>query len=83
MLIPRTLRDEIFVSTSIGECHKWGYDSYSLAKLLKDCGFSDIQKMRFDTSEIPNFNSYLLDINIDNTPYKGCSSLYMEAYKRI
>lgn len=78
-LAPRNIRDEVFIRTSIGERHKWAYDSFSLHRLLRLAGFTDIQTMRYDYSRIPNFNTYLLDINADGSPYKGISSLYMEA----
>lgn len=78
-LAPRSIRDEVFIRTSIGERHKWAYDRFSLHRLLGLAGFTDIQTMRYDCSRIPNFNTYLLDINTDGSPYKGISSLYMEA----
>jgi len=80
-LIPTSLRDEVFINTGIGERHKWMYDRFSLSRLLRQCGFIDITKKDFNTSHIPHFNTYLLDMNADNTPYKGDSSLYMEALK--
>lgn len=78
-IAPRSIRDEVFIHTSIGERHKWMYDGFSLHRLLGLAGFTDIQIMRYDHSQIPNFNTYLLDINADGSPYKGISSLYMEA----
>ncbi|WP_110554776.1 methyltransferase type 11, partial [Helicobacter cinaedi] len=78
-LAPRSIRDEVFIRTSIGEWHKWAYDKFSLARLLTQAGFSDIQIMRCNHSQIPNFNAYLLDINADGSAYKGISSLYIEA----
>ncbi len=78
-LAPSSIRDEVFIRTSIGERHKWAYDRFSLHRLLTQAGFSDIQIMRYNHSQIPNFNAYLLDINADGSPYKGISSLYMEA----
>lgn len=81
LLTPRSVRSEIFIQTSIGERHKWLYDGFSLTRLLAQCGFQDINIMSHNTSSIPNFNDYLLDINADCTPYKGVSSLYIEARK--
>lgn len=80
-LTPKSVRSEIFIRTSIGERHKWLYDGFSLTRLLTQCGFQDINIMSYNTSSIPNFNDYLLDINADCTPYKGVSSLYIEARK--
>ncbi len=78
-LAPRSIRDEVFIRTSIGERHKWMYDRFSLDRLLRQAGFSDIQTMHYNHSQILNFNTYLLDINADGSVYKGISSLYMEA----
>lgn len=81
LLIPKSIRDLVFVNTPVGERHQWMYDRYSLTRILKNTGFKDIEIMSYNTSNIPNFNSYLLDINEDGTPYKGESSLYIEAKK--
>lgn len=78
LLVPKSLRDEIFIDTSIGERHKWLYDRYSLPRLLQSCGFGEVVICAFNTSQIENFNHYLLDINPDNSPYKGVSSIYVE-----
>lgn len=80
LLIPQSLRDEIFINTSIGERHKWMYDKYSLSRILYMLGFRNIEILDYKTSNIPNFNHYLLDMNEDGTPYKG-SSLYIECIK--
>lgn len=81
LLIPKNLRNLVFINTSIGERHQWMYDKYSLRIKLESCGFRDIKILSYNHSQIPNFNSYLLDINEDGTPRKGVSSLYMEATK--
>lgn len=80
-LIPKSLRNEVFISTSIGERHKIIYDEMSLARLLREAGFHDIRRMGFDTSALGGFSAYLLDVNEDGSPYKGVSSLYMECGK--
>ncbi|MFC3868140.1 hypothetical protein [Helicobacter equorum] len=79
--IPKSLRDEVFISTSLGERHKWMYDRFSLTKLLHEVGFGNIQVCDYQTSQIKNFAFYCLDTNSDKTPYKGVSSLYMECQK--
>lgn len=79
--VPRSLRDEVFVSTSIGERHKWMYDRFSLPKLLQEVGFENTRILDYQTSQIKNFNTYHLDSNPDDTPYKGESSLYVECQK--
>ena len=52
-----------------------------MRNLLEDIGFNDVSIKSFDTSNINNFNDYLLDMKEDGTPYKGVSSLYVEVYK--
>lgn len=81
LLIPINLRDLIFVNTSIGEKHQWMYDKYSLKKIFENLGFKNINVKKFNESDIPHFNNYLLDIKEDRTVYKGSSSIYMEAVK--
>lgn len=80
MLIPKSLRDEIFIQTSIGERHKWAYDELSLKRLLQDCGFVECERFSFNTSKIPQFSRFYLDENEDGMAYKG-ASLYMECKK--
>jgi hypothetical protein len=63
-----------------GEVHQWMYDRYSLGVLLRDAGFQNIQVCRADESDIPNFGSYLLDIEADGSVRKP-DSLFMEARK--
>jgi len=63
-----------------GETHQWMYDRYSLRALFEEAGFHDIQICRPDESSIPNFNSYLLDIEEDGSVCKP-GSLFMEARK--
>lgn len=80
-LIPKSIRDGVLVRTSIFERHQFMYDRYSLKVLLEEVGFSNIQFLSYNQSNIPNFNTFFLDINPDGTPYKGFSSLYCEATK--
>ena len=80
LLIPKSLRDEIFIQTSIGERHKWAYDEFSLKRLLESLGFTKCQRFDFNTSQIPQFSTFYLDNNQDGTAYKG-ASLYMECTK--
>jgi len=80
-LIPKSIRDGVLVRTSIFERHQFMYDRYSLKILLEEVGFSNIQFLSYNQSNIPNFNTFFLDINPDGTPYKGFSSLYCEATK--
>jgi predicted SAM-dependent methyltransferase len=81
LLVPKALRDLVFVNTTIGERHQWMYDRYSMVTLLESEGFNNICVEQFNTSKIDDFNSYMLDIKPGGTPYKGVSSLYVEAIK--
>lgn len=63
-----------------GEVHQWMYDRYSLGKLLHEAGFEDIKVCRADESSIPQFNTFLLDIEADGSVRKP-DSLFMEARK--
>lgn len=81
LLIPESIRSEIFIDTSIGERHKWMYDYFSLSGLIKRVGFRNVTLKKFNTSQIDKFNNYFLDMNDDGTPYKGVSSLHIECKK--
>ncbi len=63
-----------------GEVHQWLYDRYSLMRLLKDVGFTEIRLCRANESEIPNFNNYFLDIE-PNGKVRKPDSFFMEARK--
>ncbi len=63
-----------------GETHQWMYDRISIVTLLTRLGFRDPQICSFNTSAIPDWNSYGLDCNPDGTPAKK-NSLYVEVRK--
>jgi len=63
-----------------GEIHQWMYDSYSLARLLREAGFQDPRKMSATQSAIPNWPSHCLDNEPDGSICKP-DSLFMEARK--
>lgn len=63
-----------------GEVHQWMYDRYSLAQLLQQSGFQQIQQRSAAESAIPNWLSFNLDTEPDGSVYKP-DSLYMEATK--
>lgn len=63
-----------------GEAHQWMYDRFSLARLLRRCGFEQIQQKTADESDIPNWTAFQLDTEPDGAVYKP-NSLYMEAKK--
>ena len=62
-----------------GEIHMWMYDRFSLARLLKDCGFIDISVKNPFESDIPKWSKYELDVK-DGLVYDP-TSLFMEARK--
>src|SRR5438046_3921817 len=79
-LVPKNLRSMVWSGTSIGEKHRWMYDRFGLALLLKDCGYENIQFLAFDESAIPGFCEDGLDSNPDGRSYKNVS-IYCEATK--
>lgn len=79
-LVPRSLRDMIFVQTNVGERHRWMYDEYGLRVVLEELGFRSIHRVAYDQSAIPSFNSFHLDCNPDGQAYRS-NTLYMEAVR--
>ncbi len=63
-----------------GEIHRWMYDRFSLGRLLREAGFTDIRVCAFNESRIPEFTSYLLDGTPEGRIRKA-DSLFMEAVK--
>jgi len=63
-----------------GEVHQWMYDSYSLSKLLSNCGFVNVIQRDAFSSYIKNWSNYNLDTEINGEVYKP-DSFYMEAVK--
>ncbi|HWW02250.1 MAG TPA: methyltransferase domain-containing protein [Candidatus Acidoferrum sp.] len=61
-----------------GEAHLWMYDRYSLGQLLEVAGFQQVQVMQAQTSRIPDFQTYKLDVLSDGSVRKP-DSLFMEA----
>jgi predicted SAM-dependent methyltransferase len=80
-LLPPTFLQQNVSLTSIGEKHAWMYDFYSVEQLLLKAGFIDVQKMTANTSNIPNFPFFPLDIVENGSPRKGTESMYIEAVK--
>lgn len=62
-----------------GEIHQWMYDRYSLGKLLKEIGFTQVNVKTAFTSQIPEWSSYKLESD-DKIIFKP-DSLFMEAVK--
>lgn len=65
-----------------GEIHQWMYDVYSLGRLLRACGFREIQRCAASESRVANWRSYNLDTEADGSVYKP-DSLYMEGVKGV
>ncbi len=79
-IIPRSEASRIGTFRLGGQIHMWMYDRYSLARLLKDCGFIDISVKNPFESDIPNWSQYELDVK-DGLVYDP-TSLFMEARKK-
>jgi hypothetical protein len=56
------------------------YDRVNLDVLLREAGFADCRVASFDSSRIPEWSSFGLDVNEQGGEYKP-GSLYMEAVK--
>ena len=63
-----------------GEIHQWMYDSYSLARVIRESGFVGIEARSATASYLPNWSDYNLDTEPDGKVYKP-DSLYMEAIR--
>jgi SAM-dependent methyltransferase len=61
-----------------GEIHQWMYDRHSLAKLLREAGFTDPVCRHPDESSVADWKRYNLDTEPDGRVYKP-DSLFMEA----
>jgi hypothetical protein len=62
-----------------GEIHRHMYDTYSLSRVLKELNFSRVTRMSAETSQIPSFARYNLDVL--NGQYRKPDSIYIEAVK--
>lgn len=71
-------REDVFRQS--GEVHRWMYDRVSLQRILKECGYAEIQVCCADESRIPNFVGYHLDTDEAGSVRKP-DSLFIEASK--
>jgi len=62
-----------------GEIHMWMYDRFSLSRLMRKAGFEDIEIKRPHESNIPQWDTYELDVK-DGAVFDP-TSLFMEARK--
>lgn len=53
-----------------GEVHRWMYDEYSLGSVLRQRGFTEIQRQNPGTSSIDNWREFSLDNEPDGTVYR-------------
>lgn len=81
-LLPEAFRTQNVSLASVGENHAWLYDYKSLKTILGGSpGFTDVQKVAFNQSRVPQFPTAVLDAGEDGTPRKGRQSMYVEAVK--
>jgi predicted SAM-dependent methyltransferase len=62
------------------ERHRWLYDRISLARLLAECGFREIDLVAHDRSRIPDFEGYRLD-SLEDGRIRKPDSFFMEGVK--
>lgn len=81
-VFPEKLRRVIQVGRfrNRGEVHQWMYDRVSLAILLKESGFKEVNVMTAMTSHLPNWTEYELDAMKSGLVIKP-DSLFVEARK--
>jgi predicted SAM-dependent methyltransferase len=75
------LADEAPSQTLIFEKHRWFYDRLSLARLLAEVGFHEVDLVAHNISRIPHFESYHLD-TLEDGGIRKPDSLFMEGVKQ-
>lgn len=63
-----------------GETHQWMYDRINLKEKLINTGYIETYVQDYNTSQIPNWNDYGLDVDENGHQYKP-ESLYIEGRK--
>ena len=63
-----------------GQTHQWMYDRINLRALLLAVGYREVHRLDYDSSLIPEWNDYGLDLDEAGGQYRP-GSLYMEAVK--
>ena len=79
--LPPAFRKQNISLAEIGERHQWLWDFNQLQTELKKVGFNGVIKCTANTSSIPDFPFYPLDLDDDKLPRKGNQSMFVEAYK--
>lgn len=64
-----------------GEAHKWMYDKLDLKILLENAGFRDFKIMKYNESQILNWNKYALDKAQNGDYPRKPDSLFVEVIK--
>ncbi len=78
-LLPSAFREQNVSYSAIGEKHLWMWDFYTLSRELENVGFSNVKRLSFNSSDIPDFSINPLDMTVDDLPRKGYGSMYIEA----
>ena len=52
-----------------GETHQWMYDRVNLAEALENAGFEAVSVQSYDTSGVPDWSRYSLDMNEEGQEY--------------
>jgi len=63
-----------------GETHQWMYDRINLTHALLQTGYRNVAVHHYNTSNIPDWNNFSLDVDEHGNQYKP-GSLYIEATK--
>ena len=63
-----------------GQTHQWMYDRINLRALLLSVGYREVHRLDYDSSLIPEWDEYGLDVDEAGEQYRP-GSLYMEAVK--
>ncbi len=63
-----------------GELFKWMYDRYSISRILKEIGFSDVKIQTADQSYIVDWDKYP-DLDLEKGNVRKPDSLFIEAIK--
>lgn len=65
-----------------GQIHQWMYDRYSLSKLLTENGFDEVLVTDAFSSKIPNWNKYMLYLDVEKSQVRKPDSIFIEARKK-
>ena len=77
--LPKAFVNQNVSLATIGELHQWLWDFAQLKECLARCGFTEIKRVSFDSSNFPDFPFFPLDMDSNGGPRKGKESMYVEA----